>query len=164
MENLVYIYKPKLLTIAKYCVFLLLIISSFSAYKIWIESGFEILEIWIWILFAVFFLVEFIKLTLNIATQKIIFNNNQEILSVIHETKIKKIMVNIYFKDIHSIKLFEINKTTFDLQVALKDGRKFLLFNFGEYVSKTKESMEREKDKVEKYIAIKKNNKVVFFE
>lgn len=133
MENLVYTYKSKILQIAKYIVFLLLISSSF------------------------------IKLTVTTAIQQIVFSHNEELLMIVHETKIKKIMVNIKFKDIEALNLFENKKNHFDIQVDLKDGKKFLLFNFGEYVPKKKQSVEREKDRIEKYIALKVGSGISFF-
>ncbi len=65
--------------------------------------------------------------------------------------------VSINFDNIKQLNLIEIGKNQYDIQITLKNNQEFLLFAFGDYCSKDKETISEQLELIKQAISYNNN-------
>ncbi len=144
MDSIVYKHNRKIINISIAASSILFFISLYRTHEIFNTYGINSSSFLIGATVTTFFILDVIVMYIFFSHQLIVINPKERTITISQTNKLSKTSTSIDFDQIRTLNLIEINKKHYDIQITLKNNQVFLLFAFGDYCKKDKQTITKQ--------------------
>lgn len=144
MDSIVYKHNRKIINISIATSIILFFISLYRTHEIFNTYGTNSSSFLIGATVTTFFILDVIIMYIFFSHQLIVINPKERKITISQTNKLSKTSTSIDFEQIRTLNLIEINKKHYDIQITLKNNQVFLLFSFGDYCKKDKQTITKQ--------------------